>query len=248
MFEKSRFLYRAWKYRARDDKAEINFLLSHVAKGDIVIDIGAHKGAYLYWLRKSVGPAGKVFAFEAQPLLATYLQRMTAFFKFKNVTVEWLGLSSKQGELELTIPNPDGSPSPGATFEQITTGTAPLYKEKVKVDTLDNYFSSADKRPVKFIKCDVEGHELEVFRGGEKILKKDMPILLFECEARHLQSGDVKEVFSFLEDLGYSGQFFANGKITSLDKFDMQKHQQIRDGKIIDHLSYCNNFVFMPKP
>jgi hypothetical protein len=118
----------------------------------------------------------------------------------------------------------------------------------VKVDTLDNYFSSADKRPVKFIKCDVEGHELEVFRGGEKILKKDMPILLFECEARHLQSGDVKEVFSFLEDLGYSGQFFANGKITSLDKFDMQKHQQIRDGKIIDHLSYCNNFVFMPKP
>ena len=49
---------------------------------------------------------------------------------------------------------------------------------------LDSFFASRTQ-PVSLIKCDVEGHEGEVFRGAEQLLRQDRPILLFECEQRH---------------------------------------------------------------
>ena len=50
---------------------------------------------------------------------------------------------------------------------------------------------------------DVEGHELALFQGAERTLRRDHPHILVECEERHLTKHTMTDVFSFLERLGY---------------------------------------------
>jgi len=71
---------RVWRYRLRTEKDDIRFLLNKDLKGDTVIDIGANKGIYSYWMSKKVGEEGKVVAFEPQPKLMDHLTQLKADF------------------------------------------------------------------------------------------------------------------------------------------------------------------------
>lgn len=190
-----RLLHRAWRLRLKHDRAEVAFLFQNVAPGEVVLDIGANKAGYTYWLHKAVGKEGHVVAFEPQPDLAQFIVDMKSNLRMENVTVVNSGLSSRAGECKLF--HPAAHPLGGATFEHYSTaGTFTT----VTVRTLDEYFSSSPKRPVSFIKCDVEGHELDVFKGAEELLRTDRPTLLFECSTPRTEA-----VFSYLTSLGYEG-------------------------------------------
>jgi FkbM family methyltransferase len=206
-------------------------------QGDIAVDIGANKGGYTYWMARTVQKTGAVFAFEPQKNLAKYLDDMLKAAGFDNTHVESLGISSSVGERTIVIPAPSQEYSPGASFE--IEPQDKYYSYPVKVDTLDHYFlNKSNARPIKFIKCDVEGHELEIFRGGASILKEDRPVLLFECEQRHMQKNTTKDVFHFLAALGYEGEFIYDKKFYPLSEFDPARHQ------IVGQKPYANNFLF----
>ncbi|MHC4399919.1 MAG: FkbM family methyltransferase [Planctomycetota bacterium] len=234
--ERARFLYRAWRYRAMIDSREIAFLRRTLSKGQTAIDVGAHKGGYTYWMHRAVGRRGRVFAFEPQPDLAEYLERVKTSMKLGRLTVVSAGLSSSPGEARLIVPG--RGPSPGARLED---GRVPDCERSVpvRVDSLCHYFERHVGRPIHFIKCDVEGHELEVFQGGRRILEEDRPALLFECERRHRRDGNIDRVFRYLRDLRYEG-FFWDGQMRPLIEFDPDVHQNL------DRRPYVNNFAFLP--
>jgi FkbM family methyltransferase len=237
-----RLVYRAWRYRWKNDPAEIAFLRSHIGAGTVAVDVGAHKGGYTYWLARGVGATGHVYAFEPQPQLARKL--MNSFHPAR-VTVENAGVSDRAGTLRLHIPT-DGRPSPGASLEATGTATATGHSIEVRVVALDDYLRDlpASRRKVSFLKCDVEGHELKVFRGAEQLLRRDRPVLLFECEQRHHSDRPISAVFTYLEGLGYSGRFFDGSRLAPLAEFDPRRHQASPDAP-----GYCNNFVFAaPSP
>jgi len=234
---KARYLYRAWRYRYRTEKREIAFLRKHLAPGQNCIDIGAHKGAFTYWMQATVGRNGRVFAFEPQPELADYLENAVRALAFAQVTVINAGLSSAAGTMQLF--RPESSPSPSATFEQSNQyddGETIL----AEVKTLDDFFETQPWRPIHFIKCDVEGHELNVFRGGETLLREDRPILLFESVVRHDPHGQKGQVFEFLSGLGYEGHFFCKEGIFPLSELRPEVHQNF------DAKEYVYNFAFLP--
>jgi len=231
--EAARMSYRAWRYRLALDPHGIRFMRRHLAPGDIAVDIGAHKGAYAYWMHKAVAPHGRVVCFEPQQQLVAYLTRMKSSVPLELLEVVNLALSSRRGEMTLAVPQ--GGPSPGATLESgKLDGPHILYL--VGVTTLDEFFGA--DTPVKLIKCDVEGHEFEVFHGGERLLRKHRPILMFECEDRHHRQQDWRDVFAFLEGLGYQGAFFSRRGLRSLKEFDPVRHG-VPKGR-----EYANNFVF----
>ena len=70
--------WRAWRYRLRLDAEEIALVRATLQPGDVAVDIGAHKGAYTYWMAKGVGGSGRVFSFEPQPVLCRALQGVVA--------------------------------------------------------------------------------------------------------------------------------------------------------------------------
>ena len=176
--------------------------------------------------------------FEPQRVLADYVKKSVVMLGLDQVTLENAALSLEPGKV--TIVNPDGEgPSPGARVSTETPDEG-AHSYEIDAHTLDEFFANEPKRPARFIKCDVEGHELEVFRGGQQLLAKDKPAILFECEARHRASGAVTEVFEFLESLGYSGQFFSPDGLRPVSEFDAAMHQTADPRS----KEYLNNFLF----
>ena len=240
-----RYLWRAFNYRWRVNRREIEFLVGKVRPGDTVVDIGAHKGGFLYWLRRCVTASGKVYGFEPQPPLAQYLREIAAMQHWDNVIVEASGLSSSNGSMELFIPAPGGKPSPGATLSPVDR-TIPHHSVSVPVVTLDDYFIRPGYPRIAFIKCDCEGHEIEVFRGAERLLRRDRPVLLFECEQRHMPGASPMVVFDYLRGLGYRGFFFGPDGLAPIEQFRLEIHQPVRPGRYWDTKNYYNNFAFVP--
>lgn len=230
-----RFLHRAFKARWRDQKLEIALARALIRLGDTVVDAGANKGAYTYWLRKFAGPAGQVIAYEPQPSLAEYLERARLAFGWENVEVRQAALSDRAGSAKLHVPG--GGVSPGASLEAAAGGSS----LDCAVTTLDRDLAGA---PVAFLKVDVEGHELALFRGARQILEAHRPPILFECEARHLARHTMREVFEFLEQLEYEGWLLRGSSLLPLARFDPAIHQKNTGPRFWDAADYFNNFLF----
>jgi FkbM family methyltransferase len=238
-----RYLYRAFDYRFRKARREIEYLRERIRPGDTVVDVGAYKGGFLYWLRRYATEAGRVYAFEPQPALALYLQQIAALQGWHNVFAAEAGVSSRPGSMELFVPAPEGATSPGATLSP-TDPSVTHHTMRVPVVTLDAYLGDRGNPRVTCIKCDSEGHELEVFKGAQGILRHHRPLLLFECEKRHLPDSSPAAVFDYLHDLGYRGFFFGPMGLLPVEAFRPEVHQPVRPGRYWDAKEYCNNFAF----
>jgi FkbM family methyltransferase len=257
MSTRLRYLYRAYRYRFRVDPAEIRFVRQSLQPGQIAADIGCHKGAYTYWMRRRVGPRGIVYAFEPQPRQAAYLREAFSAMHYDNVVLVPMAVSDKCGQMPLCIPAhsthaaylvaKDGGGASDANFPpRINPKSASEMTPTIQVDvtTLDEFFRNADRQVPNFLKIDVEGHELSVLKGARHALQEYRPTILIECEARHRVDGDVRPVFKMLESFGYTGSFFCQGNRFPLSEFDPAVHQQL-DGNS-DELprGYVNNFAF----
>jgi FkbM family methyltransferase len=236
-----RWLYRAWRYRLLVERPEVQFVLEHLQPGDFAVDVGAHKGALLYWILNQVGPTGKVAAFEPQPELAKYLSQLLEGTSRSNARVINAALSSRPGVTRLI--RWGNKPSPGARLTDdfmSEEAIAAHVSFAVRVEVLDDALPR-DLRPVKFIKCDAEGHELEVFKGARQILEEDRPLLLFECERRHHHGQTIEPVFDFLDQLGYAGCYMDQKSRHDISKF----RPELQDDP--ESPSYVNNFAFFPR-
>ncbi len=192
--------HRFLRCRYKSEAPSIRFLLEAPLAGGTLVDVGANVGVFAYYLSRVAGPSGKVYAFEAQPELGPHLEAVAASFGLANVTVVNRGLSSRAGMLKMQRTK---AGSGQASFHHAASDD--LEEIEIPVITLDSFFADTPHAPIRFIKCDVEGHELEVFRGAEGILREDGPVLLFECHDAQARQG---ELFGFLAGLGYDGVFF----------------------------------------
>lgn len=230
LWECLHFLHRAWRYRLRAESDEIGYLLRRELRGQTVVDIGANRGIYSYWMHRAVGPEGRVVAFEPQPELAADLEQLKRVFRLRRLQIANVGLSAAPGMWTLVRPRKNWG---GASLELMASDDTDSFE--VKLTTLDAFFHGHPGRPVRFIKCDVEGHELQVFRGGMQLLREDRPELLFECFDQKLESGEIIEL---LAELGYEGHFFFKRKLLPFDRYPSLR-------QAIDR-PYLN-FVFTPR-
>lgn len=240
IFERLQLKRRAHKYKTKDDRGGIAFLLESIKEGQTAMDIGCHKAGYLYFMQQKVGDTGKVIAFEPQSPLFKYLSRMKKVFNWKNVTIEHRAVSDKVGKVKLYTPanKIDTASAPGATIVHHTDRPDMSVKEEIETETLDYYCERHHINP-SFLKVDVEGNELQVFKGGIKTLEKYRPKILVEIEALHVGEEKARETFSFLESLGYNGRFINGGNRLPLSSFDFGKYQDKYDLG-----NYSNNFIF----
>lgn len=197
--DKLHMVHRCWRLRFKSEVTSIRYVRNTPIRGMTVLDIGANKGVFCIYMSRAVGPDGTLVAFEAQPELGSHLDRIKEGFALDNMTLVNEALSSKAGTLTLR------RPVAGSGLASFHTDGDDLESIEVPVIRLDDYVAENALEPVGFIKCDVEGHELDVFRGGESMLRRDMPTLLFESHDSEISDG---ALFSFLTGLGYDGFFF----------------------------------------
>jgi len=243
MIQAIKYLYRAYRYRYRIDPVEIAYILRSLKPGDTAVDIGCHKGGYLYWMRKSVGKTGHCYAFEPQPRLYQYLKSILQRFAYQNITLENEGVSSNAGTFLLYIPKTASGASPGASLNALNQQGTEVQTQEVQTVTLDGYFFERGIVP-NLLKIDVEGHEAEVLKGGSQLLQQYHPRILMECETRHLKTGSVSDILQMMLEWGYRGYFILDGKLHGVEAFDPASHQQESEGRFWEAPGYVNNFVF----
>lgn len=240
ILERAHVLHRSWRYRLRHEKDSIKYVLSLDLDGATVMDIGANKGIYTYWLSKKVGKMGRVHAFEPQPELGEYLNDLKSSFGIKNATIVNKGLSNEAGSLDLYRGKVGSGGARIPIDQDDPIRSQGLQKVKIEVTTLDSYLENKDEK-IKFIKCDVEGHELSVFKGGINTLKKYNPTILFECHHQEAKKG---ELFGFLTKLGYKGFFIYKNKHIDYSEFDKYPYQKDTD----EHRNYIFKRIFSTLP
>jgi FkbM family methyltransferase len=184
---------------------EVQALPRIIHPGDTAIDIGANYGQYTRILSKCVFPGGRVFAFE--PCSATFkgLQRTCRWLRLKNVIPVQTALSRNSGNSILRIPiKHDGTHGVSLAY----TGTdmrRDFIEEKIATVSLDEFSAKNNIHTLAFIKCDVEGAELQVLRGAEKTLKQWRPAILLEVNIAHLarHQDTPEDLEKFMTGMGY---------------------------------------------
>ena len=214
------FLHRAWRYRTISERSELAAVLRADLRGATALDIGAHRGIYSYWLSKAVGPSGRVIAFEPQPdMIRQFKDFQDSFFWRKNITMVESGPSDHPGRATLRRV---GGHTGGASIVANDRPDAEAFE--IPLTTLDEHFA-ANPPPsrIAFIKCDVEGHERAVFRGGARTIAEHRSAILFECHDDHAALPPADGVFADLAALGYRGWFLHNGRRTPIEQLPQRR-------------------------
>jgi len=160
-----------------------------VEPDDVVIDCGACEG--LFSLRVA-DRCAEVHAVEPNPHFVQALERTLE--PFSNATIHKLALSNVAGPVQLTL---DGESS-----QLGERGT-----ETVRAETIDHLFLHYDP-PVSYLKADVEGHELPLLQGGERLLRQNKPKIAITV---YHEANDYREIIDFIQDINPSYQFSTKG-------------------------------------
>ena len=174
-----------------------DFVKRILKKGMNVINIGANIGYFTLLAARSVGPEGKVFAFEPFPNTVSLLEKNVTSNKYKNVTIIPMAVSDKKETSFLVLKSESGynfvSSAPSMEFESVSINTT----------TLDDYFDIRLK--IDFIILDAEGYEPRVIDGMKNIIEKNPKIQILTEYNPHtlLAAGWSDEKFlEKLESLG----------------------------------------------
>ena len=147
-------------------------------KEPVIFDIGSNVGQYATELVKVFGQDLSLYCFEPS---ARAFDELINNPSIKNAKFFNTAMSNSIGESNLF-------------FDKPGTGWASMYKadipghnilfeysEKIKIDTIDNFCRSMGLNKINFLKIDVEGHELDVLKGANDMLKENrIDIIQFE--------------------------------------------------------------------
>ncbi len=201
------------------DRLTRKIIKNKVGERSNCIDIGCHKGEILNLILK-YSPKGTHFAFEPLPHLYNNLE-----LKYKNkAKVFPYALAEVEGET--TFQFVKNAPAYSGIKKRHYDIPNPEIEEiNVELRTLDSVVPTDTK--IDFIKIDVEGAEFGVFKGGINLLKRNKPIILFECGkgASDYYGTQPVILYNFLnKEAGLNiytlNGFLDNQKPMSADEFD----------------------------
>ena len=168
-----------------------------------IIDIGSNKGQFIM-LIEQLFPHKTIYSFEP---LAEPLEIQKRFFNYKkNIFFYNFALGSNTSTKEFFITERmDGS----SFFKINTENTNNIHykiqnQRNIQIRTLDEIMIDQEIIQPILIKIDVQGFELEVLKGAEKILEKTNYLLVEVSEKEMYQHQPIQdEIITFLQDRNF---------------------------------------------
>lgn len=177
-------------------------------RGGCVVDVGANVGFWAVQCAQAVGPDGHVYAFEPNPwAIKRLLHNVRLNQRLQPLgEVEVIGsaVGDREGWAELMASDLAAHASQASLYPpDAVKETTTLQKVAVSVTRLDDVV----KRHVHLLKIDVEGHEMAVLRGAERLFRASPPdYLVVEIHPSNLaRAGDTGDgLVDRLHALGYA--------------------------------------------
>jgi FkbM family methyltransferase len=172
---------------------------SHLHRGDVVYDIGAHVGLYTLLSSIQVHDQGHVYAFEPLPRNLVYLRRHIELNRLSNCTVLDAAISDASGWRH---------------FDPTIHDTAGHFSDDgrvvVRTVTIDDFLArNQNNRPPNAMKVNAEGAEIEVLKGGRKTITEFSPFIFLSTHSDDI----ARECSEFLRSVGYSLTVLSADKI-----------------------------------
>lgn len=249
-------LHRWYTYRntkIHPIEREMPFLRALVDPAMACIDCGAHFGYYSQAMANIT--TRPIHCIEPHPLLAAQLKRKLSRDRCK-VYITSLSDSGYVPSV-LCVPVANDLECPGLSYLAAATMAKNYDRSKVRVyqsmtRALDGFVFEHVREPLGFIKIDVEGHELQVLKGGFGLLRYGFdqlirPNLMIEIEKRH--NPRWKKVFNLLVDLKYGcvhlskTGWVVNNPESGIATQTEVNYKLLLEGKTS---AYVSNFIFIP--
>ena len=169
-----------------------------------ILDVGANEGQYASQIFGS-GYKGKIYSFE--PISEVY----KTLKKTAGDSQKWLtfnqGIGSREEEVMINV-SANFVSSSIFNVSRASTDAEPqtqtVRKEKIKITTIDNFFSANTFEKNILLKLDIQGFELEALKGAINSLPQ---LKVIQSELSFVKLYDniplYDEVIKFLEEHGY---------------------------------------------
>lgn len=186
-----------WILDGEYQKKQRDAILEFVNKDGNAIDIGAHVG---FWLRDMCKQFKHVYAFEP---IEEVRQCLAKNVNAENYSTYSVGLGAKNDNIKVN-------------YNPAETGNTHASKDGNQTITIRK-LDDMNLPKIDYIKVDTEGFEIEVLKGGEKLIKEYKPFVHVEVKGKvlvkqglssddvdeYLKSIDYKEVFRISSERVY---------------------------------------------
>lgn len=183
---------------------EVRALLALAADAKVVLDIGANAGFVALRLARATRDSNAVVhAFEPIPSTHQELCKNLQLNATRaRLVPHRLALGERPGTVTFYVPAFNGS---------VAASARPLFEAEentevsVEMSTLDAFAEAERLVRVDLLKCDVEGAELFVLRGGLATLERTRPVLMLEMLRKwaRIHGYHPNDILALLAPLGY---------------------------------------------
>ena len=201
-------------------KPNINYekllYLNQVKRQQTIIDLGANIGYFTTLFSHLVGKLGEVHAFEPLPENYRRLKANTALYS-GNVILNNIGVDQATGTKQIFYNSND--------LEKASIlGDHGSYEKSLEIEVIsvDQYVRQNKMQNVDFVKCDVEGNEMNALKGMQETLNRFQPKLSIEVtltvEERNL-------LLELLQKYGYENFQIIQKGYPDLKSNDLDKEE-----------------------
>jgi FkbM family methyltransferase len=170
--------------------------------GMVVVDAGANIGLHALFFAKRIAPGGSVYSFEPAPKIFERLVTHVRDSGQRNIRCLNSALGAVPGFVELVHDVQDTS----RTSVRLESGGEKSSRDRVPVESLDDFTAKESISRIDFLKIDVEGFEGEILRGASSLLREGkIEVLQVEIDPTSLDRAGSNpcSILGVLEACGY---------------------------------------------
>lgn len=205
----------------------LKIIIAFAKSSKCILDIGANTGLHSIIAAKA-NPRAKIFSIEPYWPNYTRLQKNLGINGCTNIEVFKVAIGNSAGTLSLYVPEKDKITDVSSAIYGFGKRIYPEIEWKeIEIEqwNLDMVFEKTGK--IDFFKCDVEGFEDQVLKGGANFFNYNTPPFVMEI------SIDIEKCnyFNFfIKQYGYVIYYVGDDGLTMLDS--------------LYNFSNCSNFIF----
>jgi FkbM family methyltransferase len=185
---------------------ELDELRTFLDEGDLAIDVGAQVGDSTLPIALACGATGTVLAFEPNPLTFAILAANATLNPGRtNIVPIPYAAAEADGPLVFDYGNPfldnGGDHSGVSRWRHASAFSIPVQGRRIEAFIRSRYAELLPR--LRYIKTDVEGHDLHVLRSMDALIREFRPFIKAEVNGM-LSSEDRSALYAFLTERGYT--------------------------------------------
>ncbi len=201
-----------------------------------VLDVGSNEGQFCEMLLRGLGVRSvSIHCFE--PSVKTFALLNKNLGERSEVRLNNFGLGHARGQMELFY-DVQGSGLASLTKRQLDhLGIDFGQSEFVRIETLDQYCCSAGIEVIDLLKIDVEGHELDVLKGGRGLIQRGgVRMITFEFGGCNIDTRTYfRDYWELFQELGFVSfhRIMPSGALLKIDGYSERLEQFVTTNYLV---------------